>query len=120
MEAKIHLFDKDQEFSTFTPGQVIFKDGEPGEFMYAVREGAVDIIVKGKVMESVGPGSVFGEMALVDSKPRSATAIAQVESKLVLINRHRFTFLVQQTPFFALQLMSIMADRIRRMDGRAT
>jgi CRP-like cAMP-binding protein len=85
--------------------------------MYAVSEGEVDILVHGKVVETVGPGGILGEMALIDTKPRSATAIAQTDCKLVPISEKRFTFLIQQTPHFALQVMRVMAERLRRMDA---
>ena len=59
-------------------------------------------------------GGVFGEMAIIDQEPRSATAKAKSNCKLALVNQKRFTLLVQQTPFFALQIMHILADRLRR------
>ena len=55
-------------------------------------------------------------MALVEDKPRAASAIVKTDARLVAIDRKRFHFLVQQNPFFALQLMSIMAGRLRHMD----
>jgi CRP-like cAMP-binding protein len=64
----------------------------------------------------VNAGGVFGEMALVEERPRIASAIVTADAKLVRIDRNRFMFLVQQNPFFALQLMTVMAERLRRMD----
>jgi CRP-like cAMP-binding protein len=55
-------------------------------------------------------------MALLDKTPRSATAVAKTDCKLVAVDERRFKFLVQQTPHFSLQLMRIIADRLRRMD----
>jgi len=86
--------------------------------MFAVNNGVVEIVVNTQVIEEVHSGSVFGEMALIEDKPRSATAIARGTCSLVAIDRSRFTFLVQQTPYFALQRMAIMADRLRRLDRR--
>ena len=86
--------------------------------MFAVLDGAVDLIVSGKTVETVEAGGVFGEMALVDDRPRIASAIVKSDAKLVRIDRKRFLFLVQQNPFFALQLMTIMAERLRRMDEK--
>jgi CRP/FNR family transcriptional regulator, cyclic AMP receptor protein len=115
-QMKIQLFDKDQQAQLFPAGQTVFRDGDPGDHMFAVIEGAVDIIVRDKTVETVGPGGVFGEMALVEERPRSAAAVVKSDSRLVAIDRKRFMFLVQQNPFFALQLMTIMAARLRRMD----
>jgi CRP-like cAMP-binding protein len=69
-------------------------------------------------VETVGEGGIIGEMGLIDRGPRSATAIAKTDCKLVPLNEQRFTFMVQETPNFALQVMRIMADRLRRMDAR--
>lgn len=106
------------EHVAFAPGQPIFSAGDPGEVMYVVGEGEVDVLVNGKCVETIGPGGVFGEMALIEHRPRSATAIAKTAAKLVPIGERRFNFLVQNTPHFALQVMRIMADRLRRADAQ--
>jgi CRP/FNR family transcriptional regulator, cyclic AMP receptor protein len=111
----IHLFDKDQNAAVFAAGQTVFSDGEPGDHMYAVLSGAVEIIIRGKIVETVETGGVFGEMALVDDRVRAASAIVKSEARLVAIDKKRFMFLVQQNPFFALQIMTIMSQRLRRM-----
>ena len=115
---KIHLFDQDKQAVTFPSGHTVFREGELGDKMFAVLNGAVDIIVRGQTVETVESGGVFGEMALVEDQPRIATAVIKVEAKLVVIDCKRFMFLVQQNPFFALQLMSVMAQRLRRMNEK--
>ncbi|HSZ35644.1 MAG TPA: cyclic nucleotide-binding domain-containing protein [Acidimicrobiales bacterium] len=92
---------------------VIFEMGEKGEEMYGVIEGKVELrLHDGRVIE-LGPDECFGEMALVDSSPRSATAVATEATKLAVIDRHRFLFLIHETPTFALQVMHGMADILR-------
>jgi len=76
------------------------------------------VLIHGKLVEQLDAGGVIGEMALIDTGTRSATAIAKTDCKLAPISKKRFHFLVQQTPHFALQLMRIMADRLRRSDSR--
>jgi len=115
---KIHLFDKDQQAELFSAGQNVFREGDSGAVMFAVLDGAVDIIVHGKLVETVEAGGVFGEMALVEDRPRIATALVTADAKLVRIDRPRFMFLVQQNPYFALQLMTVMSERLRRMDEK--
>lgn len=115
---KINLFNSDPNPETFAAGQAVFREGEPGEHMFAVVSGSVDILIHGKVVETVEAGGVFGEMALVEEQPRVATTIAKTDASLVRIDRRRFLFLVQQTPFFSIQLMAIMAERLRRMNER--
>jgi CRP-like cAMP-binding protein len=113
---EIHLFDKEQHAEAFSAGTAVFREGDPGEHMFAVLEGTVDIVIHGTIVETVNAGGVFGEMALVEERPRIASAIVTADAKLVRIDRNRFMFLVQQNPFFALQLMTVMAERLRRMD----
>jgi CRP-like cAMP-binding protein len=113
----IHLFDKEQQTETITAGTAVFHEGEAGDAMFAVLGGAVDLIVRGKTLETVEAGGVFGEMALVEDRPRAASAVVMSDARLVRVDRKRFMFLVQQNPFFALQLMTLMAERLRRMNA---
>ena len=107
------------DFEAYTAGQPIFTAGQPGDTMYVVKEGEVEVVINGKVIDTVGPGGILGEMALIDKRPRSATAIAKTDCKLVSVNEQRFQRLVQQTPHFALQVMKVMAQRLRQMDAQA-
>ena len=112
--ARIELFNHAADWVGFGAGKTIFREGEPGEHMYVVVEGEVEIAAAGRVLEIARPGSVVGELALIDRAPRSATATALTAARLVPVDAKRFQFMVQQTPFFALQVMSIMAERLRR------
>jgi|JFJP01.1.fsa_nt_gi CRP-like cAMP-binding protein len=113
----INLFNNAEDFIIIPAGQVIFEKGGVADVMYAIVEGEVEISIDGKFLDVTGAGGIVGEMSLIDSRSRSATAIAKTECKLVPINQHRFTFLVQQTPFFAIQVMKIMVERIRKLDA---
>jgi CRP-like cAMP-binding protein len=104
---------RNEETITYAAGDVIFRAGEAGKTMYIVTEGEVDIKVGDIVVETVTTGGIFGEMALIDAHSRSADAICRSACKLVVINQRRFEFLVSQTPYFAIQVMSIMAERLR-------
>jgi len=110
------LFQSVEEQESFSAGDYIFREGETGTVMYGVSEGEVDITLAGKVLETVGPGGMVGEMALIDDKERSAAVVAKTDCRLAPINKECFTFLVQETPYFALEVMRVMADRLRRMD----
>jgi len=113
---KINLFANDTDYVSYAAGQTVFREGDGGEQMFAVIDGTVEIVIRGKVVETITVGGVFGEMALIEQRPRIATAVVKTDAKLVPIDRRRFEFLVQQSPFFALQIMTIMAERLRRMD----
>jgi CRP/FNR family transcriptional regulator, cyclic AMP receptor protein len=117
--ASLNIFRHEETLHTFAAGQTIFAEGESGEFMYAVIAGEVDIVLGGEVIETVGAGGIVGEMALIDQLPRSATVLARSNCKLAPVNARRFTYLVQETPYFALQVMQIMAERLRRQNALA-
>jgi CRP/FNR family cyclic AMP-dependent transcriptional regulator len=109
----IDLFRHATDFMTFAPGETIFREGEPGDRMYAIVEGEVDIIAMGHHVSTIGPGAIFGEMALIDASPRSATVSAKTTCKVVPVDQKRFMYLVQNTPFFAVQVLRVMAERMR-------
>jgi len=76
------------------------------------------LFLNAKTIQEVPAGTLifdetFGEMAVVDSSPRSATVIAVTDTRLAVIDRRMFLFLVHETPMFALQVMSSMAERLR-------
>jgi CRP-like cAMP-binding protein len=94
-------------------GKVIMVAGQTGALMYVLIEGRVSIQIRGAVVERVGPGGVFGEMALVDQSPRSANAVAETDCALLAINRNVFLNLVKSDPMFGISLLSAMAERVR-------
>jgi CRP-like cAMP-binding protein len=94
-------------------GKVIMVAGQTGALMYVVLEGRVAISIRGAVVERVGPGGVFGEMALVDQSPRSANAAAETDCALLAINRAVFLNLVKSDPTFGISLLGSMAERVR-------
>jgi CRP-like cAMP-binding protein len=114
---KINIFNNSTEFTTFKQGDVIFKEGDSGELAYAVKAGELDIMLGEQVVEHVLPGGIFGEMALIDHKTRSASVVAVTDCQLVPINKQRFMFLVQETPYFALDVMSLIVERLRRQNA---
>ncbi len=115
----LDLFRNTREFESYPAGRVIFSAGEVGNLMYVVKDGELDIIVNEKVVETVGAGGIIGELVLIDTKPRSATVVAKTDCQLVPIDEKRFTFLVQQTPYFSLYVMRVLANRLRKMDAQA-
>ena len=95
---------------------VIISEGAASREMFIVRKGRVAISVGGKVVEEIGPGGVFGEMGLIDHESRSATATAVDDCELVPIDERLFVILVQDTPYFALDVMRTLVGRIRAMN----
>jgi CRP/FNR family cyclic AMP-dependent transcriptional regulator len=110
------LFSQQDDMVRLAPGDVLFKEGEPGDAMFVLLEGTVDIIIGGKVVENSQRGAIIGEMALIDQSPRVATAIARAPARLARVDQRRFHFLIQQNPYFATHVMKVLADRLRQMN----
>lgn len=98
-------------------GSVIMVAGQAGALMYVVSEGRVAISLRGALVERIGPGGVFGEMALVDRSPRAASALAETDCVLLAINRVVFLNLVKADPTFGISLLGAMAARLRNTAG---
>ncbi len=110
-EVLMFLDDKPR---SYPEGAVIFEDCQPASEMYIVREGSV-ILKKGDhIIEKLGPSEVFGEMAIIDPAPRSATAVAGAGCVLAVVDEKTFFQLVQKVPGFALELMRLMVRRLRK------
>jgi CRP-like cAMP-binding protein len=98
-------------------GTAIFRDGDPGDAMYVVQSGAVELRVGERVVETVTDRGMFGEMALIDNAPRTTTAVAIEDSVLIKIDQRQFMFMLRQTPFFAISVMRLLTRRLRAMDA---
>jgi CRP/FNR family transcriptional regulator, cyclic AMP receptor protein len=114
--ATINLFEHSEDTVFCVAGQTIFRAGDERDFAYVVISGEVDLILNGTLVETVTPGGLLGEMALIEKRPRIASAIAKTDCRLVRIDEKQFMFMIQVTPYFALQVMRTMAERLRRMD----
>jgi CRP/FNR family cyclic AMP-dependent transcriptional regulator len=115
---KIGIFKNARDAVTFEAGQTVFAEGDPGDRMYAVVDGTIEISRNGAVIETLGAGEIFGELALVDDQARGATAVAATVARIAPVDRERFTYLVHEHPTFALQVMSVMAERLRSANDR--
>lgn len=105
----------DREPVRFPGGRAIMKEGDTGALMYIVLEGTVAIAIQSKVVERVGSGGFFGEMALVDQSPRSASATAETDCALLGMNRNDLLALVKTSPAFGMSLLKALADRLAFM-----
>jgi CRP/FNR family transcriptional regulator, cyclic AMP receptor protein len=111
------LIQSEASEKSFAAGDVIFAEGEPGDELYVVKEGEIRISIQGRNVETVGPGGMAGEMALIDAKARSATVLAKTKCTLYAIDRDAFLRLVGQAPDFSLEVMRVLAHRLRWMDA---
>lgn len=112
----VEIYQVQSSPQTFRAGDIIFTVGEPGELMYGIIEGAVELWVNGKVAETIQQDDLFGEGALVhEDHQRYETAIAKTDCRLACLNRSHFLFAVQQTPMFGLEVIRSYSDRLRRL-----
>ncbi|MEN2998630.1 MAG: Crp/Fnr family transcriptional regulator [Brevinematia bacterium] len=107
----------DQRFEVrFNEGDIIFCEFEPGEEMYVIKEGKVRITKiqnnKEKTIDVIGPGEIFGEMALIDNDKRTATVIAETDVVLVRVDKGNFEMLAKNNPQWALKLIKNFSRRI--------
>jgi CRP/FNR family transcriptional regulator, cyclic AMP receptor protein len=108
----------DQATARHAAGAVLFREGSAGVLMYVVLEGSVAVSIKGQVVGRVGPGGMFGEMALVDQAARTASAAADTDVALLAINRTVFMNLVKANPEFGAALLGAVAKRVRSIAER--
>ncbi|HET7361993.1 MAG TPA: cyclic nucleotide-binding domain-containing protein [Burkholderiales bacterium] len=101
---------------TLEPGAVLFNENDAVGPMFVLLEGSARIVVAGHVVEVAGPGTLLGEMALVDDLPRSATVVAVEPCRVLPIGRAEFDLLVREKPEFARHVMKVLVQRLRRMN----
>jgi CRP/FNR family transcriptional regulator, cyclic AMP receptor protein len=94
-------------------GGIIFRQGEDADELFVIKSGYVRIQLGNRTLTELRADDIFGEMALIDNEPRSATAIAVTDVELVPVSEKQFLFLVSQTPYFALKVMRVLAQRLR-------
>jgi CRP/FNR family transcriptional regulator, cyclic AMP receptor protein len=97
----------------FKAGTTIFREGDEAHELYVIKSGEVRIQIGNRTVSEFSADHVFGEMALIDNEPRSASAIAVTDVELVPVSEKQFLFLVSQTPYFALKVMRVLAQRLR-------
>ena len=112
---------RDSKYATdYAASSTIFAEGAPSDVMYVVVTGELELQRGGQAFETLTAGAIVGEMAMIDKAPRSATVIAKSNCRLVPLDEKRFEFMVAHTPFFAVHVMRVIVDRLRRTTERAT
>jgi CRP/FNR family cyclic AMP-dependent transcriptional regulator len=113
-EALYELLGRAGESRTFSAGEVVFEQGDDGDVMFVVVSGTVALRDGERTLDTVEAPGIFGEMALIESKPRSLSAVVEDSAELVEIPVRTFWVLVHETPYFARLVMRVMAARLRR------
>jgi CRP/FNR family transcriptional regulator, cyclic AMP receptor protein len=99
----------------FPAGGVVFNKGDPGECMYVVQSGVIEMVIGDRIVEVCGANEAIGFMSVTDDAPRSSTARLKEACEVSVIDRRKFRFMVDEVPNFALYIMGAMARRIRGM-----
>jgi CRP-like cAMP-binding protein len=100
---------------SFPAGSVVFNKGDPGQCMYIVQSGVLEMMIGDTVVKVVGANEAIGFMSMIDSAPRSSTARVKEACELSVIDARTFRFMVDEVPNFAFYIMGAMSRRIRGM-----
>ncbi len=108
-----------EKLEQYDSGEIIFREGEPGNKMYVLMAGAIELkkkLDKGETLIKTicEPNDFFGEMALIDDKPRSATAISVKRSNILVVDGAAFEAMILNNGKFALKIIKVLSERIRR------
>ena len=109
------------ESHTVAAGEIIFHAGDLGDALYVVRSGEIELFVKDttgqKIVLTVAEtNDLFGELSMLDSRPRSATAVALVDSELFLLDRGDLLLLFRKQPGASLNMLAAMSEKVRKAD----
>jgi CRP/FNR family transcriptional regulator len=102
----------------FSEGSVVTSEGQPGIGFFIIVDGAASVTVGGEPRASLGAGDYFGEMALIDEKPRSATVVAATDMRCLALSAWEFRPFVEEHPSVAWALLQILARRLREAQER--
>lgn len=103
-----------EETRAVAAGEIIFNVGDAADAFYMVRSGKVAVRLGNRTLSVLGEGEIFGEMALIDAGPRSATVIAETDCVVVPISEKQFLFMVSEAPYFGLSVMRVLVERLRQ------
>lgn len=118
MSLLFDLFRCEPHFLKLKAGDCLFKAGDPSEEkMYVLVAGKARIMINDRIAEEAEAGTIVGEMGLVSPhEARTASVLALTDCEFAEIGPKRFNFLVAETPYFAIEVMRVLADRLRRTD----
>lgn len=100
-------------------GKVLVEEGRIGMEFFLIVSGTAAVTHEGKKVATLGPGSHFGELALLDRRPRSATVVSETDMDLLVLSQRQFNSLLQSVPSIARKMLAAMAGRLREADALA-
>ena len=100
-------------------GQLLVKEGTPGHEFFVIIDGKAKVTRRGRQVAVLGPGSFFGELALLDTAPRNATVTAQTPMEVLILGQREFSGLLAEVPAMSNKVMKGMARRLHELDAKA-
>lgn len=104
---------------TIAEGKTIVEEGKPGHEFFLILEGDAVVSRNGRKVTTLGPGEYFGELALLDRGPRSATVKAASDIRVLVLGQREFAGVLDEVPGLARKLLTTMAGRLRESDNKA-
>jgi CRP/FNR family transcriptional regulator, cyclic AMP receptor protein len=100
-------------------GKVLVEEGRVGMEFFLITEGTAKVTRRGRKVATLGPGDYFGELALLDRRPRSASVVSETEMDLLVLSQRQFNGLLESVPSISRKMLAAMANRLRDADSRA-
>jgi len=100
-------------------GKILVEEGRIGTEFFLIVSGTAAVTREGKKVATLGPGSYFGELALLDRKPRSASVVSETDMDLLVLSQRQFNSLLESVPTISRKMLAAMANRLREADARA-
>jgi CRP/FNR family transcriptional regulator, cyclic AMP receptor protein len=100
-------------------GKVLVEEGRIGLEFFLIVDGKASVLRSGKKVATLGPGGYFGELALLDRRPRSASVVSETDMDVLVLSQRQFNGLLQSVPTIGRKLLAAMANRLREADAKA-
>jgi CRP-like cAMP-binding protein len=104
---------------TVPPAKVLVEEGRIGMEFFLIVSGTAAVTREGKKVATLGPGSHFGELALLDRRPRSASVVSESDMELLVLSQRQFNSLLESVPTISRKMLAAMANRLREADALA-
>ena len=114
----VDIFAGSDAITKYKEGAVVFDEGQIQKIMYILIKGQIKITTANEVLDIIHEGEIFGEMAIIEDLPRTASAVCITDCQVIAINEKRFYQLVHEIPFFAREVMRTMSHRLREIDHK--
>src|SRR6516165_4465208 len=116
---ELQLLAKRTERIHVEPGKVVVREGAAGAEFFVIISGEAVISRRGRTVATLGPGTFFGDLALLDRAPRNATVTAKTDMELAVLGQREFAAMIDEVPGFAHKLLSGLAHRLREYDEKS-